>query len=173
MKAAPRGREEPIRYDVIPTPFGRGIAAVRRGRLVLLRWATGPEALAEFGAALRDPGALRPFRRKIARYFAGERVDLGPLELPGSTPFARRVYGAVSRIPYGEVRTYGEIADAAGKPGAARAVGMLMSKNPLCLGVPCHRVVAAGGKLGGFTGGVERKKRLLELEAAASGFMGR
>lgn len=156
-----------LKYDRIPTPFGEGIAAVRKGRLVLLRWAAGPEALADFGSAVRDPRALQPFRRKIARYFAGGRQALGPLEIPGSTPFARRVYGAVARIPYGQVRTYGEIADAAGRPGAARAVGQLMARNPLCLGVPCHRVVAAGGRLGGFSGGLDRKKHLLALEGIA------
>ena len=125
-----------VKYDRIPTPFGPGIAAVRGGRLVLLRWAAGPEALAEIGPAVRDSRALRPFRRKISRYFEGRRVDFGRLGLPGSTPFARRVYGAVAKIPYGQVRTYGEIADAAGRPGAARAVGTLMSRNPLCLAVP-------------------------------------
>lgn len=153
-----------VKYDYIPTPFGRGVIASRGGRLVLLRWAAGPEAMADLGAAVRDPVALRRFKRKIARYFAGDRVSIGPLGLPGSTPFARRVYGEVARIPYGQVRTYGEIADAAGRPGAARAVGTLMSKNPLCLGVPCHRVVAAGGRLGGFSGGLDRKRHLLALE---------
>jgi len=125
-----------IRFDYISTPFGRGVAAVRGRRLAALRWAAGPESLAEFGVAVRDPAAVRPFRRRIADYFAGKRVSLGPLDLPGSTPFARRVYVAVARIPYGETRTYGEIADAAGRPGAARAVGTLMKNNPLCLGVP-------------------------------------
>jgi methylated-DNA-[protein]-cysteine S-methyltransferase len=153
-----------IRYDFVPTPFGRGVAGVRGGRLAVLRWAAGAESLQEFGIAVRDPGAVRPFRRKIADYFAGKRVQFGPLELPGSTPFAKRVYAAVSRIPYGQVRSYGDIAEAAGRPGAARAVGTLMSRNPLCLAVPCHRVVAAGGRLGGFTGGPDRKRRLLALE---------
>jgi len=152
-----------IRFDYIPTPFGRGIAAVRKGRLAALRWAAGAESLSEFGLARRDPEALRPFRRQIADYFAGKRVRLGPLDLPGTTPFARRVYAAVARIPYGQTRTYGEIADAAGRPGAARAVGTLMARNPLCLGVPCHRVVAAGG-IGGYGGGLDRKRLLLSLE---------
>ena len=158
-----------IRYDYIPTPFGRGVAAVRDGRLVALRWASGAESLAEFGVAVRDPAAVRPFRRRIADYFAGKRVNLGPLELPGSTPFARRVYAAVARIPYGETRTYGEIAEAAGRPGAARAVGTLMANNRLCIGVPCHRVVAAGGRIGGFSGGLDRKRHLLKLENARVG----
>jgi methylated-DNA-[protein]-cysteine S-methyltransferase len=74
------------------------------------------------------------------------------------------VYSAVARIPYGQVRTYGEIADAAGRPGAARAVGRLMAGNPMCLAIPCHRVVAVGGKLGGFGGHPERKRHLLRLE---------
>ena len=125
-----------LKYDRIPTPFGEGIAAVRGGKLVLLRWAAGPEALADFGPAVRDPRALQSFRRQIARYFAGGKPTLGPLEIPGSTPFARRVYGAVARIPYGQVRTYGEIADEAERPGAARAVGTLTSRNPISLGVP-------------------------------------
>jgi len=152
-----------IRFDYIPTPFGRGVAAVRNGRLVALHWAAGPESLADFGLARRDPEAVRPFRRQIADYFAGKRVKLAPLDLPGTTPFARRVYAAVARIPYGQTRTYGEIAEAAGRPGAARAVGTLMARNPLCLGIPCHRVVAAGG-LGGFGGRPDRKRRLLSLE---------
>jgi methylated-DNA-[protein]-cysteine S-methyltransferase len=153
-----------IRFDYIPTPFGRGIVASRKGRLAVLRWAEGLEALAGFGLGVRDPRALRTFRRRVADYFAGKRIKVGPLELPGTTPFARRVYAAVARIPYGQVRTYGEIAEAAGRPGAARAVGRLMSRNPVCIAIPCHRVVAAGGKLGGFGGHPERKRSLLRLE---------
>lgn len=153
-----------IRFDYLPTPFGRGIVAARNGKLAVLRWAEGPKALAGFGLAVRDPRALKGFRRRVAGYFAGKRIKIAPLDLPGTTPFARRVYAVVARIPYGQVRTYGEVAEAAGRPGAARAVGRLMANNPLCLAIPCHRVVAAGGKLGGFGGHPERKRKLLRLE---------
>lgn len=80
------------------------------------------------------------------------------------SPFARKVYRIVSGIPIGEVRTYQWVARRAGNPGAARAVGQLMKRNPFPILVPCHRVVASGGKLGGYAWGQKRKKALLDLE---------
>ena len=81
------------------------------------------------------------------------------------TPFTRRVYEVVRRIPRGKTRTYGDVAEAAGKPGAARAVGNVMSQNPVCLFIPCHRVVASTG-IGGWggNGGIRQKQFLLDLE---------
>ncbi|MDD5347515.1 MAG: MGMT family protein [Candidatus Omnitrophica bacterium] len=88
------------------------------------------------------------------------------------TPFARKVYRIVSRIPVGEVRTYGWVASRAGKPGAGRAVGQLMKRNPYPVVVPCHRVVAGNGGLGGYSGGVGKKKALLELERRIATWLG-
>jgi O-6-methylguanine DNA methyltransferase len=106
--------------------------------------------------------------RQLGEYFAGVRraFDL-PLDLRG-TPFQLRVWNALLRIPYGETRTYGQLAAALGQPGAARAVGAANGANPVGIIVPCHRVVAAGGGLGGFGGGLDRKRFLLALESASS-----
>lgn len=105
--------------------------------------------------------------QRCLRYFAGERVALSvPMEFPSASEFRRRVWEVTAQVPYGEVVTYGEVATRAGRPGAARAVGQAMAHNPLPLVVPCHRVVAANGGLGGFSaeGGLQLKRRLLGLE---------
>ncbi len=85
---------------------------------------------------------------------------------PAGTPFQRDVWDALLAIPYGETRSYGELAAAVGKPGAARAVGRANHDNPIGVVIPCHRVIGAGGSLTGYAGGLERKRYLLELEGA-------
>ena len=90
-----------------------------------------------------------------------------PLDWSGSTAFQRMVWEALLKIGPGQTKTYSEIAQAVGKPGAARAVGLACGSNPIPVLVPCHRVVAANGKLGGFSGGLVWKRRLLALECAA------
>ncbi len=103
--------------------------------------------------------------RQLLAYLAGKRRTLdAPLDLAGFTPFRRAVSLAVAAIPYGETRSYGEIARRAGSPGAARAVGRVMASNPLALFVPCHRVLGAGGGLTGFGSGLDNKQALLDLE---------
>ncbi len=101
------------------------------------------------------------------RFFAGERLDVSevPIELSG-TDFQLRVWEALRRIPYGDVRTYESIANEIGSPKAMRAVGMANNANPLPIVVPCHRVIEAGHQLGGYGGGLDRKRFLLELEGA-------
>ncbi|QDU75581.1 Methylated-DNA--protein-cysteine methyltransferase [Bremerella volcania] len=105
----------------------------------------------------------------IADYAAGIRIDFAdvPTDLSHGTPFQQRIWEACQRIPYGEVVTYGELARLAGRPGAARAVGTAMSQNRIPLIIPCHRVISAGNKIGGFTSpqGISLKKQLLDLEA--------
>ena len=105
--------------------------------------------------------------RSIEAYLKTGRGDFSAyrFDLEGMTPFQRSVLAALSTIPAGEVVTYGELAAAAGKPGAARAVGNVMASNPIPLILPCHRVVATNG-LGGFTGGLDIKRKLLRLEGA-------
>lgn len=101
----------------------------------------------------------------LTDYFAGRPPQLPTLDLRGSE-FQRRVWTALLHIPWGEVRTYGEIGREIGLPGGARAVGGANHENPVAILVPCHRVVATGGGLGGYGGGVEKKRWLLAHEAA-------
>jgi len=120
--------------------------------------------------AARPPTTL--FEHRIAdellEYCAGTRTTFTFRLAPTGTPFRRGVWEALQQIPYGETRTYGEIAAAVGKPGAARAVGTANHHNPIPVVIPCHRVVGSGGRLCGFGGGLDLKRRLLELEAAHS-----
>jgi len=145
-------------YDVVETPAGPCVVAVRAGRVVRLRLGRRLDV-----AARRK--RLPRVRRWIAAWFAGSAPDV-PLEIEAS-PFHRRVYDVVRCIPPGETRTYGEVARAAGRPGAARSVGNAMARNRVCLFIPCHRVVGAAGP-GGFsaTGVLSTKRRLLALEGA-------
>jgi methylated-DNA-[protein]-cysteine S-methyltransferase len=113
----------------------------------------GPETALERRAA-----------RELQEYLAGRRSDFTVPLRPQGTAFDRRVWGAVAAVPYGETVTYGEIARRIGKAGGARAVGSANGRNPIPIVIPCHRVVAAGGKLGGYGGGLPLKRRLLDLE---------
>lgn len=111
---------------------------------------------------------IRETARQLAEYFAGARRAFElPLDLRG-TPFQLRVWNALLRIPYGETRTYGQLAALAGHPGAARAVGAANGANPIAIIVPCHRVVASGGGLGGYGGGLDCKRFLLALESGSA-----
>jgi methylated-DNA-[protein]-cysteine S-methyltransferase len=110
---------------------------------------------------------------RIRQLLAGAKDDLCdlPLALDGVPPFHQRVYEVTRAIPPGEVLTYGEVARRLGDPGASRAVGQALGKNPFAPVVPCHRVLAAGGRSGGFSaeGGAETKLRMLEIEKARFG----
>jgi O-6-methylguanine DNA methyltransferase len=107
---------------------------------------------------------LAQLKRELGEYFAGaRRVFDVPLAAPG-TPFQRRVWDALRAIPYGETRSYTEIARAAGSPRAVRAVGSANGSNRLAILLPCHRVVASNGALAGYAGGEWRKRKLLEHE---------
>ena len=121
----------------------------------------GPSAAGSGDALLEEAEA------QLLAYFAGEltRFDL-PLS-PHGTEFQRRVWDAVAEVPYGTTTTYSAIASALGRPSACRAVGAANGRNPLAIVVPCHRVVGASGALTGYGGGLERKRGLLDLEAAA------
>jgi methylated-DNA-[protein]-cysteine S-methyltransferase len=106
--------------------------------------------------------------RELGEYFAGRRKEFTfPIRTEGSQ-FYQSVWHELERIAYGETVTYGDLARVVGKPGAARAVGTANGRNPIPIVIPCHRVVAAGGKLGGYGGGLSLKRRLLDLEAASS-----
>ncbi len=163
-----------VRYAELDTPVGRVVAVMTRKGLARLDyedWFGGLDAVLEDTAAklspriLRGGAALDPVARELDEYFAGRRraFDI-PIDWTLVPAFGRRVLQATARIPYGEVATYGEVASRAGSPGGARATGNALGANPVPIIVPCHRVVRAGGALGGYTGGVERKQRLLAVE---------
>lgn len=102
---------------------------------------------------------------QLEEFLAGSRREFEIEVDPAGSEFQLKVWRALLSIPFGETRTYGDIAAALGSPGAARAVGLACGKNPVAIVIPCHRVVAAGGRIGGYGGGVEWKRRLLALEA--------
>ncbi len=166
------GADQTITYTVVPCSLGtllvagteRGLCAVRLGDDVETLLA---ELRDEFPAAAltTDDGALANATTAILAYLAG---DLPHLDLPldvQATAFQRRVWDELRRIPPGETRTYGQIAAAIGEPKAARAVGNAVGQNPVALVIPCHRVIRADGKPGGYRWGVARKQSLLQAEA--------
>ena len=165
-----------VAYDLHDTPVGELLVAVTRARRLRdpLRRRPGRRGRAP-GPALRDARAplARPtdeVRRQLDEYFAGERqefeleLDLGP-----AREFGRAVLEQLARVPYGELTTYGTLAERAGRPRAARAVGTIMNRNPVPIVLPCHRVVGSTGSLVGYAGGLDRKRTLLELEGALLG----
>jgi len=116
--------------------------------------------------AVEDISAFGDLPNRLQRYFNGGRVLFRDrLDLSGATSFYRAVWEATISIPYGETRTYAWVAQQIGNPRALRAVGGALARNPFPIIVPCHRVVASNGSLGGFSGGLELKRRLLEMEA--------
>ena len=118
-------------------------------------------------APVADAAAVAPVAAELGRYFAGEaRQFAAPIDWRGVTPFARAVLEATARVPFGVTVTYRDIAVATGKPGAVRAVGNALHRNPVPVIVPCHRIVRSDLTLGGYAGGLEAKRRLLALEGA-------
>jgi len=163
-----------VLLDWIPSPVGPLIAGATSGAVCLLEFSDRRMLEAQlamlkrrFGAYLL-PGSNRwldELRRQLTEYFAGERrqFDL-PLALKG-TPFQEKVWAGLLSIPYGQTRSYLELARQIGEPAAVRAVGAANGMNRIAIVVPCHRVVNADGKLGGYGGGLWRKRHLLDLES--------
>jgi methylated-DNA-[protein]-cysteine S-methyltransferase len=119
----------------------------------------------EIADARHNNRFFQDLMHRIKQYFTGHHVDFPDrLDISKATPFQRAVWQAARKIPYGETRRYAWIASKTGKPGAARAAGQALGRNPLPIIVPCHRVIYSNGNLGGFTGGMAVKKRLLVLE---------
>jgi len=162
-----------IAYTIVTSPIGPMLLAATRRGICSIRFADDDGRLladlhAEFPRAAaieRDDGALRDLAAAVLRNLAGSQPHLDlPLDIQ-ATSFQRRVWEAIRGIPYGETRTYAEIAAAVGAPAAARAVGQACGANPVSIIIPCHRVVASGGGLGGYGWGLERKRWLLRHEA--------
>ncbi|MBK5220163.1 MAG: methylated-DNA--[protein]-cysteine S-methyltransferase [Thermoleophilia bacterium] len=116
----------------------------------------------------REPDAFAAVSGQLGEYFAGERTSFDlSLALTG-TPFQLRVWEALGEVGYGETLSYGELARRIGRPSAARAVGAANGANPISIVIPCHRLVGAGGAMTGYSGGVESKRLLLDLETSAA-----
>lgn len=141
------------------TPVGTLCIGEENGAITRVTWNQIPAEAEQEETAL-----IARCKAQLDEFFTGTRkvFDL-PLG-PKGTQFQQKVWQALQEIPYGETRTYGEIAAAAGNPKAARAVGMANNKNPIAILIPCHRVVGSGGKLVGYAAGLEKKMWLLELE---------
>lgn len=158
-------------FDLFQDALGWVLAVARDGRLAWLGHSPDREGAERsrirwWPDAVHDPEAapLPEVRRQIDEYLAGRRRDFDlPLD-PRGTEFQRLCWQALREIPFGETRSYGQMARTVGRPAAARAVGMANHDNPIGVIIPCHRVIGADGSLTGYAGGLEMKRRLLELE---------
>ena len=167
--------EPDVAYAVVDTPVGKVVAARTKRGLASLGYADhhgGVEQFIEELSAglspriLEAPARLDDVRRELDEYFEGRRRGFDvPIDLSlVRTPFSKRLLRATARIPFGETRTYRDMAAAAGNPLAVRAAGNALGHNPIPIVVPCHRVLRTGGSIGGYTGGLDRKIRLLATE---------
>jgi methylated-DNA-[protein]-cysteine S-methyltransferase len=148
-------------WDLVPSPLrSLSVAVDGDGRLIEIRFGgRRPEGR-------RDAKRCQAAAAQLGEYFAGKRRDFELDLAPVGTDFQLSVWRALRAIPYGAVRNYGDIARAIGRPGAARAVGGAIGSNPLPIVIPCHRVIASDGTIGGYSGGLAIKHRLLALEGA-------
>jgi methylated-DNA-[protein]-cysteine S-methyltransferase len=157
-------------YAEVSSPFGPLLVATTRRGLVRLAYPDEPiDAVLDRLSVRVSPriveGRLDRERRELEEYFESKRSAFDiPVDLTLAVGFGRKVLRATARIPYGKVSTYREIAGRAGSPRGSRAAGNALGANPIPIVVPCHRVVATGGGLGGYTGGIDRKEFLLRLE---------
>ncbi len=153
-------------YSYIDSPTGPMMAVERDGEITGLHFdVCSPDPEADW---VEDDAPFVELRRQLDEYFRGDRTEFDLRLAPEGTEFQRSVWAALSRIPYGATVSYKDIAIAIGKPAAVRAVGGANGRNPIPIVIPCHRVVAADGGLGGFSPGLDYKVKLLALEGAAT-----
>ncbi len=159
--------------DTLTTPLGDMTAAFEGDILRLLEFSDGEERierhLKRWHGGFETARATAPqgLQDRLNAYFRGDKDPFRGLEAdPVGTPFQRAVWRLLRTIPRGRTLSYGELAEKLGRPGAARAVGAANGRNPIAIIIPCHRVIGGDGTLTGYAGGLERKRKLLELEAA-------
>jgi O-6-methylguanine DNA methyltransferase len=160
-----------IRYAIVDSPLGRMLVAATASGVCTIAMASSDADLeralsSEYAAATieKDHRALEEWTSAILEHLAGARTSLDlPLDVR-ATAFQQQVWRALCAIPYGETRSYGEVAAAIGRPRAVRAVGRACATNPAAIAIPCHRVLPAAGGLGGYRWGIARKKALLSRE---------
>jgi len=166
-----------VAYTVHDSPVGRLVLAATPRGLVRIAYELPNGGLDSVLQALADrlsprvleaPARLDVARRELEEYFEGRRTafDL-PVDLALAAPFGKRVLAAAAAIPFGATLTYAQVAALAGSPRGARATGNALGANPLPIVIPCHRVTRSGGGLGGYTGGLDIKRRLLAIEGRA------
>jgi methylated-DNA-[protein]-cysteine S-methyltransferase len=171
LRAASEGVAD-ITYTTIHSPLGELLLAATRRGLVRIAYVDGDSDLVledlvrRISPRVVEASAfLDPVRRELDEYFAGRRRHFdAPLDWKLIGGFGRRVLRATVAVPYGSVSSYAGVARRAGSPAAARAAGNALGANPMPIVIPCHRILHSGGGLGGYTGGIERKRYLLELE---------
>jgi methylated-DNA-[protein]-cysteine S-methyltransferase len=170
--AADRAGVLDVAYAEVDSPVGRLVAAATPRGLVRLAYADGgtDAALEDLARrvsprVLEAPARLDRTRRELDEYFAGYRREFDlPLDLQLAHGFGRRVLMFTARVPFGQVTTYAGVAAGAGSPRGSRAAGNALGANPIPIVIPCHRVLRSGGGLGGYTGGLDRKRALLSVE---------
>jgi methylated-DNA-[protein]-cysteine S-methyltransferase len=153
-------------HTVVPSPIGPLTLVGEDGALVRLAMSP-PDHLDPDDLGRRDDAGFAGVVQQLVEYFAGERTTFDLPLRPRGSDFELAVWHQLTRIPYGETRSYGYVAKAVGEPGGAQAVGAANGRNPLAVVVPCHRVIGADGTLVGFGGGLPRKRFLLDLEQRA------
>ena len=161
---------EKLRYVFSDSPAGPLFLAASDKGLVWLEFRPRMQRIERGKIELEEsPGALAPYVKELDEYFSGDRRKFTfPLDLRG-TEFQLKCWRALLEIPYGETRSYGDLARAIGHPTAFRAVGMSNNRNPIAIVVPCHRVIASDGTLCGYGGGLDIKRKLLDLERVRAG----
>ena len=157
-----------LRYRIVESPVGLLTLAGVGSTLMHLRMTEQSHEPDRSRWTPAVPGAFAGAVEQLDAYFAGTLTEFDVAVDLAGTEFQRRVWTALQTIPYGETRSYGQIADQIGSPGASRAVGLANGRNPVSIIVPCHRVIGSNGGLTGYGGGLDRKKTLLALEKAES-----
>jgi len=156
-------------YTYMDSPIGRLLLAGDRARLKVIGFPRGNKARGAEESWERYDEPFRAVRRQLDEYFAGTRHTFELDIEPDATPFQESVLAALKDIPYGETRSYRDIAVKVGNPRAVRAVGSANGNNPIPIVIPCHRVIGSNGSLTGFGGGLDAKRFLLDLERSHSG----
>ncbi len=167
-----------IHLAAFDSPVGVLTVGEVDGRVVLLAFGDAEAAEDEIARLcraleadqfMRTTPVLTQLKRELAEYFAGSRREFSVPLHPVGTHFQQAAWQGLVRIPYGVTRSYAQLAESIGHPRAVRAVGAANGRNPIAIVIPCHRVIATGGGLGGYGGGLDRKRLLLDLETRVSG----
>ena len=153
-----------MHYCHVPSPVGDLLLAADDEGLRFLSFPTGRSPMRPHSSWQRGSGPLKQAIEQLDAYFAGELTRFDLKLAPQGNPFQLAVWRALLNIPYGQTKSYGEIAREVGDPGASRPVGAANGANPIAIVIPCHRVIGSTGKLTGFGGGIEVKAALLTLE---------
>jgi methylated-DNA-[protein]-cysteine S-methyltransferase len=146
-------------YDIFESPFGNLYLTFSGKRLC------GVSFQKPSGTPFKKGSAPRSFIKELGSYFNGRNIDFEQeVQFLTGTDFEKKVWLVLKKIPFGETRPYKWVAEKIGKPAAVRAVGRALSKNPVPIVIPCHRIIESDGSIGGYSSGVETKRRLLEME---------